>query len=278
MRVWHVCFMFVLTFFWIWSVPLLLVGVMFTVPLAMVSLPLCLGITLILQYIYKDHVIVHHPVRKWLSNIPWCDWFPCNQLQFDKQSIITVHPHGLLCCGAIAGIHLVPGSTTVLCVAPILFYVPVIGWLLQLLACIPATKEAMRTAIAAGHSLLVVPGGVPEIVLAETGDDRERFCRYGVLKLNKYLPVHIVFVKGECSTFKMVQMPLLRARVWLSWRFNIPLVTPVLMGYYGTWLPKRQQLALRYTTIRPGSTRHDYDKQLLSLQANNSTVCTNKSI
>mgnify|MGYP001579951641 CR=1 FL=1 len=267
MRPWQVCLMFVLTFFWIWSVPLLVIGVLCAVPFAMAALPICLAITLFSQYVSHGAIIANHPVRRWISNIPWCDWFPCNQLKFEEQCIITVHPHGLLCCGAIAGVHLVPESETVLCVAPVLFYVPVIGWLLKLLACIPANKNAMQSALAAGHSLLVVPGGVPEIVLAETGDDEQRFARYGVLKLNPSVPVHVVFVRGECSTYKMIQMPFLQLRVWLSWRLNIPLVTPIMLGHYGTWLPKRQPLFLETRPLSrtnknatDTSLRSEYDR------------------
>lgn len=233
-------------------------------PFALVGMPICLAITLFLQYNYHDKIVVNHPIRKWMSNIPWYEWFPCNQLQFKDQCIVAVHPHGILCCGAVAGIHLVPGSTTVFCVAPILFYVPVIGWFLRVLACVPATREVMQAALREGHSLLVVPGGVPEIVLAETGNDAERFARHGILRLEPPVPVHVVFVRGECSTYRMFQGPLLDARVWLSWRFNIPFVTPVLLGWYGTWLPKRQPLALSSQRVDPVN-KETYNKVLRKL-------------
>lgn len=267
MRCWHACFMFALTFFWIWSLPILLIGVFFAVPFAIAALPICLAVTLALQVHSNGQILVAHWFRTWISRIPWHEWFPCNRLHFEEQCIVTVHPHGILCCGAVVGVHLVPGSNTVLCVAPILFYVPVIGWLLRLLACIPAKKEYMQKALRDGHSLLVVPGGVPEIVLAETGDDTERFVRYGFLKLRPSVPVHVVFVRGECDTYRMFQGPFLNARVWLSWYLNIPFVTPILLGWYGTWLPRRQPLMLKSFRVYP-ATRDTYDKVLERLFCN----------
>lgn len=211
-------------------------------PIALFLLPSCVTLTLIFQYAYGDTIHVAHPLRRWISQIPWHKWFPCQQLCFSGQRIITVHPHGILCCGAVAGIHLVPNSTTLLCVAPILFYVPIIGWILRLIGCIRATKEVMQRALVDGHTLLVVPGGVPEIVLAETGDDTRRFARHGFLKLMDNVPVTVVYVKGECSTYTMYQGPFLDQRVYLSWLLNIPLITPILIGWWGTWLPKRVPL------------------------------------
>lgn len=264
MRAWHVIFMFALTFFWIWSLPILIAGFILCIPMAIMMLPICLAISLILQYYHHDAILAQHPIRRWISHIPWHEWFPCNQLHFKEQCIVAVHPHGVLCCGAIAGIHFVPGSSTVFCVAPILFYVPVIGWLLRVIGCIPATKIAMELALTNGHSLLVVPGGVPEIVLAETGDDSRRFARHGILRLRPFVPIHIVFVDGECSTYQMWQGPFLRQRVWLSWRLNIPLVMPFILGYYGTWLPRRQRLHLQTVRLTP-RTKESYALRLKSL-------------
>ena len=260
--------MFALTFFWIWSLPILVLGACFAVPIALATLSICLAISLVLQFYNHDKILADHPVRCWISNIPWHEWFPCNTLQFNNQCIVAVHPHGVLCCGAVAGIHLVPGSKTMLCVAPILFYVPVIGWLLRALACIPATKHIMQTALRSGHSLLVVPGGVPEIVLAETGDDHRRFARHGILRLGPQVPVHVVFVSGECSTFHMLQGPLLDLRVWLSWRLNVPIVMPILCGFYGTWLPRRQPLKLVTQEVSPVN-KTTYNKVLGALMKNN---------
>lgn len=274
MRCWHACFMFALTFFWIWSLPMLMIGVFFAIPVALVALPFCLAVTLVVQIQSNNKIIVDHWFRKWMSRIPWHEWFPCNRLKFDDQCIVTVHPHGILCCGAVVGIHLVPDSETLLCVAPILFYVPVIGWMLRVLGCIRATKDVMRNALRAGHSLLVIPGGVPEIVLAETGDDTRRFARHGVLKLDKDMPIRVVYAKGECSTYTLIRGPFLEQRVYLSWLCNIPLVTPILLGWWGTWLPKRRRITLtsKKLHIRTKRAYTELFKELTQVKCQSSVV------
>ena len=146
-------------------------------------------------------------LRRMISKIPWLQWFPCNILDVPTTpSILSVHPHGVLCCGAIAGIHLVPESQTLFCVAPILFYVPVLGWIARLLGCIPADYNSMKSAITQGYPLLVVPGGVPELVMAERCDDTAFFIekRFGFLKLaiETQVPLFPIFSKGETSTYR----------------------------------------------------------------------------
>jgi len=260
----HIVLMCILIFFWLWSLPLLLVMTIFMAPAAWCVLALSTSLSIYLQWRHHGRIFVRHPIRQWLSRIPWHEWFPCNVLRFDKKSVVAVHPHGLLCCGAVAGIHLVPESETVLCVAPVLFYVPVIGWLLRLIGCIPARLAEMRGALQGGHTLLVIPGGVPELVLAETGDDRRRFRRHGFLRLARdmQVPVFTVFVRGECSLFHIPKAPCLQRRVWWSWRLNVPLVVPVFLGWYGTWLPKRVPLCLTPKKIEDIAV---YDATLYSL-------------
>jgi hypothetical protein len=242
----HIILMAFIIFCWIWSLPLLLIAFVFAIPSAMVLLPLSIALSCTLQYYYHDVVIPNGQLRRIMNRIPWSQWFPCNQINIPETSIIAVHPHGLLCCGALAGIHFIPGSDTVFCVAPILFYVPVIGWCLRLIGFIPAKYDIMFKTLQNGHSVIVVPGGVPEIVLAETRDDSQRFERHGFLKLARKacIPVISIFVQNECKIFNMITLPFLHQRVALSYYLNIPIVVPVFFGYYGTWLPKRIPLTL----------------------------------
>ena len=246
----HLCLMAFITFFWIWSIPLLLLGTICMIPMAVVLLVSCIVVTLYLQLFHDGHITVDHWLRIFMSSLPWHEWFPCNKLFFES-GIVAVHPHGVLCCGALAGVHFVPGSRTCLCIAPIVFYVPIVGWVARQLGCIPADKGHMLKALSLGYPLVVVPGGVPEIVLAELGNDTKRFKRHGFLRIAQQakVPVHVVFVKGECSTFRMFRGPCHNVRVWLSWYINIPCVFPILLGWYGTWLPKRVPLLLSTSTI-----------------------------
>jgi hypothetical protein len=110
----------------------------------------------------------------------------------------------------------------------------------------------MLQALQEKHSVIVVPGGVPEIVLSELGDDTKWFIekRRGFLRLAKEaaVPILIVCVVGECATYYRVKAPCLRERVYMSWRTNIPWTTPIFFGWYGSWIPKRVRLELR--TVR----------------------------
>lgn len=242
----HVLLMAIIIFFWIWSLPLLILAVVFSIPSALFLLPLSITLSCTLQYWHHGTIMPTSWLRRQMNIIPWNQWFPCKQIQITSTSIVAVHPHGLLCCGALAGIHFTPGSKTVFCVAPVLFYVPLVGWVLRLIGCIPADYDIMLNTLERDHSVIVVPGGVPEIALAETGDDRRRFERHGFLKLAQKAQVRVlsVFVHNECKLFDMVKMPFLRQRVALSYYLNVPVVFPVFCGYYGTWLPKRIPLNL----------------------------------
>jgi len=250
MRVLHIVLFALITFCWIWALPLLLLGSFLLAGPCCLGTCFCFFLTFYLQLRDDGLIIPNHWLRRFISSIPWNDWFPCNQLTF-KSGVVSVHPHGILCCGTLAGIHFVPGSTTCLCIAPVVFYIPVIGWVARLLGCIPSDLKHMRLALDSGHPVLVVPGGVPEIVLAETGDDHQRFKRHGFLRLAKDTghTLHAVTVKGECSTYNMFQAPFIQARVWLSWRFNIPFVFPLMLGWYGTWIPKRVPLTLSFSRV-----------------------------
>jgi len=270
MKAVHVFVMACLIFCWIWSLPLLIIGSICMMPAAIVIFFICMVISCYLQYVNDGKIIYNHWARKMVSSIPWSEWFPCNTLSF-KKGIVTTHPHGILCCGTLAGIHFVPKSNTCMCIAPIVFYIPIIGWVVRLLGCIPADRHNMINAIRAGHPLLVVPGGVPEIVMAELGDDTIRFKRHGFLSIAKTTKamIHIVYVKGECNTFKMFKGPLHAFRVWLSWKLNIPLVFPVMLGWYGSWIPKKVPLHLYTETTHCSVSRDEYSTILKKIYRNN---------
>ena len=47
----------------------------------------------------------------------------------------------------------------------------------------------------------------------------------------------------------MMRGPCLDWRAWCSWRFNVPFVMPIFLGWYGTWLPKRKPLKLLVNVV-----------------------------
>ena len=264
----HVVIIGIIVFIWIWSLPLIIVFSFLMSGVLVFLLPLSIFISLLIQK--HCSVVTNSPLRSFISTMEISTWFPCNTVQLTKQTVVAVHPHGLLCCGALAGIHFVHGSTTILCVAPILFYIPILGWILHLLGCIPADYTSMLNALQLGHSIIVVPGGVPEIVLLEKGDDRALYSRYGFLKLAAATntPVMAVFVHGECATFQLIALPANTYRAFLSWLTNIPLILPVVLGYYGTWLPKRTPLTLVSTLMDNVPSRNEYKVQLTAMMKN----------
>lgn len=261
MKLNHLIIVCITIFIWIFSLPLLLLLSFFFSP---VLFPL-----LILSFILSIYIINLKPrpqslLRDFICTFQLSYWFPCNRITVQQTTVIAVHPHGLLSCGALAGIHFVPGSQTIFCVAPILYFVPLLGHCLNLIGCIPATRTSMEFALHAGYSLIVIPGGVPELVLTETKDDTEFYLRFGFLKLAEkfQVPVLSVVVKGETATYNIIQLPCLRNRVRLSWFLNIPCMFPLVSGYYGTLLPKRVQLRLLSQTFTTVPNRTEYKQKL----------------
>lgn len=253
---------FCIIFIWIWSLPLLLVAFIFAIPSAIILLPVCIFSGVVLQWYYHDQIMPNTFLRQQINKIPFHKWFPCNQIHIKSPQLIAVHPHGLLCCGALCGIHFVPGSQTLFCVAPVLFFVPIVGWVIRLLGFIPAKRNIMLQTLRKGHQLIVVPGGVPEIVCLESQNDHERFERHGFLRIahDANVDVTTVFVKNECKTFNMIPLPFRKERIQCSYYFNIPFVIPLFFGYYGTWIPKR--IPLQLIQWKAPHDKHKYKEKL----------------
>jgi hypothetical protein len=264
MQFFHLLIVFITIFIWIFSLPIMVILSFFFLPFI---LPFSVLSFLLSLYIINLKPCSQSLLRDLLTGFHLDYWFPCNRITVARTTVIAVHPHGLLACGALAGIHFVSGSETLFCVAPVLYFVPLLGHCLNLLGCIPATRVSMELALVQGHSLIVVPGGVPELVLSETNNDTEFYQRFGFLKLaEKFkLPVLSVFVKGETATYNMIQLPCLRNRVKLSWLLNIPFMFPLISGYFGTWIPKRVQLELRSHMHENVPIRKKYHRQLRCL-------------
>ena len=264
MQILHLLIVFITIFVWIFSLPLLAVMTFLFAP---ILLPCAIVSVVFSVYIINLKPRTHSFLRNFLVSFQLHNWFPCNTIVIKKQRVIAVRPHGLLSCGAVAGVHFVEGSETIFCVAPILYFVPLLGHSLNLLGCIPATRKSMEGVLSDGYSLIVVSGGVPELVLSETNDDTEFYPRFGFLKLAKKfkVPVLSIFVNGETNLYNVIQLPCLRNRVKLSWFFNIPFMFPLISGFYGTWMPKRSRLILRKHSHPHNTTQKEYTKQLLRL-------------
>ena len=190
-----------------------------------------------------------HTLRQLLSAVAWHDWFEACAVPSDfGESIVCVHPHGLLSLGTLSMLHFVPGSRTVLAVAPALFYIPIFGLLGPYLGLVPATKKGLQAVLKSERTLLILPGGVPEIVCAEAAE-----CtlfikrRMGLFKLafEAGRDLQIIILEGEEKLYRPLCLPSLKQRIWLSWATNLPFMLPWFGGYYGTFIPRPIPLKAR---------------------------------
>lgn len=220
----------VLIFMWIFLLPIFIVGFVLSVPFFVVALPVSLAIGAGI-YISFDH-IKESTLREIVSSAPFEAWFGEISVPIPAgKHLICCHPHGMICTMALFGIHFQPKSKTLIAVAPVVFVVPIIGWIAKHLGAIPATYHDIRRALE-HTSVILLPGGVPEIVSTERGLEYQQ--RWGFLKCRDT----IVSVKGKESYYDMIPLPLYDLRLFIAKRYNIPIVFPWIFGWNGTWIPK----------------------------------------
>ena len=227
-------------FVWIYLLPILIVGFICCVPFFIVVTPPLFAISISVMYLLKDEIIPNGYIRDIVNNIPYKLWFGAiDELPpLPTPRLICSHPHGILCTGILISAHFRPGSTTVFAVSKWLFAVPFVGWLARHLGCIPATYEDIERALQS-HSVILVPGGVPELI---TGRPYTR--RTGFLKIARSTNVPILPVETKSTFFDMIPCGFQEFRMWVAKCIGIPLMLPVI-GWYGTWLPKRVPIHLR---------------------------------
>ena len=184
-----------------------------------------------------------------LSSIAWRDWFSATPVPaLFGRSIVCVHPHGLLSLGTLVLVHFVPGSNTVMAVAPILFYIPFFGLFGPSLGLVPSNKAGLLAVLKTDRTLLILPGGVPEILCGEA-EEKTAFIspRVGLFKLafHKGRDLQIIVVDGEENIFRPLRLPFLKERMWLSWAFNFPVMLPWFGGCCGSFVPRPHRIAAR---------------------------------
>ena len=223
-----------LLFLWIFSLPLLMIGVLALVPFCLVLAPISIFITTIV-YFYM-HPIQESRIREVFASAPVEYWFGRVEVDIPKGNyLICCHPHGIICTVALFGIHFRPKSKTLIAVAPIVFAVPVIGWLAKHLGAIPATHFAIKKGLE-HTSVILMPGGVPEIVTYEKND--HYIQRWGFLKCARDTGCKILRITTNRRYYSSLLLPLYDFRLFIATKFNIPLVFPWVFGWYGTWIPK----------------------------------------
>lgn len=238
----------VLLFLWVCTIPILTILCLLGIPFAF--LMVCGGIvqSMIIKYERTS------AIRRLLTSLPFEKWFyHIDSVNVPDKVLVTCHPHGVFCLGPLLGIHLQPQATTWFAVAPILFYIPLFGYIISKIGCIPATHYHISQALKTS-SVILVPGGTPEIVLHEVKEYYTR--RYGMFKFQvPLLPVI------SSTHYTLWPMPARTWRVQVA-RHNIPIVFPWLFGWYSTCLPKRKPIHLRVKDVfHPSGSLEDNRKR-----------------
>ena len=232
-----------LLFMWIFFLPIFLVGFFFSIPFFVVSLPISLMIAAGIYLSFGQ--IKESSLRDIIASCPFEKWFgPIDIPIVQERHLICCHPHGVVCTMALIGIHLRPKSKTLIAVAPIVFAVPVIGWVAKHLGAIPATYNDILTGLKT-TSVILLPGGVPEIVAMEKG--KQYMKRWGFLRCAKEAKVDILAYIGKEQYYTLLPMPLYDLRMYIACRYNVPIVFPWIFGWYNTWIPKRNRI---HTEVR----------------------------
>lgn len=212
-------------FLWLYSVPLIFVGLIVLSP-AFVFMVFILCMVGVLQYFFN---------RKKLSKLDYSKWFgKVPKIYLNKKYLVCFHPHGILCTAAVLCIHL--NNETKFAVAPILIHLPIIGLFAEKLGCIEATEIAICNALKS-HSVILCPGGIPELVTQKLYERR-----HGFLRIAQKMNVEILPVTCNTKFYYNIYMPFENLRVSIA-KLGIPIMFPPL-GWYGTWLPKRKDILL----------------------------------
>ena len=257
----------IILFIWIFFLPIFVAGFIMAIPFFLVALPISLCITVAI-FVSFDH-IKESNLRECISSAPFHKWFGKIDLKLDltEHHLICCHPHGVICTMAIFGIHFQPKSKTLIAVTPVLFAVPVAGWIAKHLGAIPATYKDITTALK-HTSVVLLPGGVPEILSMEKHAWYEN--RLGFLKCAQKAGVKIYGVVNKECYYELLPMPLYDFRMQLAKRYDIPCVFPWVFGWYGTWIPKPRAIVPSYIEFEVNESniveqRKEYFKILHSL-------------
>jgi hypothetical protein len=222
-----------LIFAWIFFLPMFMVGFLLSIPFFTIALPISLliagGVFLAFDHIKES------TIRDILTSAPYHMWFGKIHVPIPEgKYLICCHPHGILCTAAIVGIHFRPKSKTLIAVAPIVFLVPVIGWIAKHLGAIPATYHDILKGLET-TSVILLPGGVPEIIASERKQQYTK--RWGFLKCAQKANVDILKIKTD-THYELLPMPFYDTRMYIAQHYNVPITFPWVFGWCGSWIPQ----------------------------------------
>lgn len=247
-----------LIFAWIFFLPMFIIGFLLAMPFFTLALPLSLIISAAIYLSYDQ--IKQSSIRDIISSAPFDRWFYNIKIDLDltDHHLICCHPHGILCTVALIGVHFRPKSKTLIAVAPIVFTVPIIGWIAKHLGAIPATYDSILKGLY-NTSVILLPGGVPEILCTER--DVHYTDRLGFLRCAKRANVKIYAIVNEKKYYSLVSMPFYDVRMFIAKKYNVPIIFPWIFGWHGTWLPKRIPILPKTFEFTVQDNIHDARKE-----------------
>lgn len=232
-------------FVWAYSIPILIILIIIGVPIAIPLFTTALFISTSLQLMYSKP-IPKSSIRTFFNNLDFKYWFgSIDRVKVpSKAHLITSHPHNVFCLGALLCIHFQPKSETLIAVAPLIFHVPILGWVAAKAGCIPSSRKSIEDALNSNMSVILVPGGVPEVVSYEKNIIYTE--RFGFLKFN--FPILPVITTSK--HYYVPESPLYDLRMFIAKRYNIPIIFPWIFGWKNTWLPKRKSVTVKVLEVK----------------------------
>lgn len=251
--------MFTSLFIWAYSIPILIILLVIGVPVAVPSFIIALFISSSLQLIYKEPIPTSN-IRSIANNIDFSYWFgKIDRVSIPEEThLICSHPHNVFCLGALLSIHFQPKSKTLIAVAPLIFHVPIMGWIAAQLGCIPSSRKSINTALKNGLSVILVPGGVPEVVSYERNElytDRKSFLT---------LEAPILPVVTTSKHYYIPPAPLYDLRIFIAKRYHLPVIFPWIFGWRYTWLPERKPITVKVLDVKR-RTQEEYFQEIKSI-------------
>lgn len=251
--------MFTSLFIWAYSIPILIILLIVGVPVAIPCFIIALFISSSLQLIYKKPIPTS-TIRTVLNNIDFTYWFgKIDRVSIpEKTHLICSHPHNVFCLGALLSVHFQPKSQTLIAVAPLIFHVPIMGWVAAQVGCIPSSKKSINNALKNGYSVILVPGGVPEVVSYERDElytDRKSFLA---------LEAPILPVVTTSKHYYVPPSPLYDLRLFIAKRYHVPVIFPWIFGWNYTWLPERKPITVKVLDVKE-RTQEEYFQEIKSI-------------
>ena len=239
---------FIAIFVWVFSIPILVLTSVLWVPVGGTLLILLGSISLYIQWHHHDTVIGKSIWRDFMAVLPLADWFTPWSVEGNDSGgaqLLVCYPHGILCCGMV--VYHFRVKHTIFAVAPVLFHIPIFGWLARSWGLIPASENMVKKALLEGYSVILVAGGVEELIAHQ---QRSLYIknRFGYLRIARDMKVPLVpvWVDGEFDTFYSPSLPFLQLRQQLCKYLGVGIMFPWLFGWRGIWLPKRIPLRVRF--------------------------------